>query len=133
VLSGIQEVLSKQQSAIPVFAVIQTTLSKWLNIKAACERVLASLPAARGVSRRDLPVSEMSKRLQSEIKINPWVLKMEIERVQKVSLDYLVNKKKELTRLEKSVKTGMLTDVHALTIFFTQDGRDRVAPHLRQV
>lgn len=118
VLSGIQEVLSKQQSAIPVFAVIQTTLSKWLTIKAASERVIASLPAGRGM-KREIPVADMAKKLQSEIKMNPWVLKMDLERVHKVNLEYLVNKKKELTRLENSVKTGMLTDVHALSIFFT--------------
>lgn len=119
VLGNIQEVLSKQQSAIPVFAVIQTTLSKWISIKAACERVIASMPAGRGIQRRELPVAEMAKRLQSEIKMNPWVLKMDIERVNKVSLEFLIEKKKELTRLENSVKTGMLTDVHALIIFFT--------------
>ncbi|MBX9720425.1 MAG: hypothetical protein K2X81_03425 [Candidatus Obscuribacterales bacterium] len=119
VLSGIKEVLSKQQSAIPVFAVIQTTLSKWLMIKAASERVIASLPAGRGIQKRDIPIADMVKRLQSDIKINPWVLKMDLERVHKVNLEYLVEKKKELTKLENSVKTGMLPDVHALTIFFT--------------
>lgn len=128
VLSGIQEVLSKQQSAIPVFAVMQTTLSKWLNIKSASERVLASLPAGRGIQRRELPVSELAKRLQAEIKMNPWVLKMDLERVHKISLNYLVDKKKELTDLENSVKTGMLTDVHALTIFFAGDASGRASP-----
>ncbi|MBX9572231.1 MAG: DNA polymerase III subunit delta [Candidatus Obscuribacterales bacterium] len=119
VLSGIQELLSKQQSAIPVFAVVQTTITKWLSIKTAAERVLASLPAGRGIQRRELPVSDMAKRLQSEIKMNPWVLKMDLERVHKVELEYLVKKKQELTRLEKSVKTGLLPDVHALSIFFS--------------
>lgn len=119
VLSSMQELLSKQQSAIPVFAVLQTTLSKWLNIKAASERVIASLPAGRGIQRRELPAAEMAKKLQTEIKSNPWVLKMDLERVHKVNLEYLVKKKQELTRLENSVKTGLITDVHALTIFFT--------------
>jgi DNA polymerase-3 subunit delta len=119
VLSGLQEVLSKSQSAIPIFAVIQTTLSKWLNIKSAAERVLASLPGGRGIQRKDLPPAEMAKRLQSEIKMNPWVLKMDLERVHRVSLEHLVAKKQELTRLENAVKTGMISDVHALTIFFT--------------
>lgn len=119
VLAGIQELLSKQQSAIPVFAVVQTTLTKWLSVKTAAERVLASLPAGRGIQRRELPVSDMAKRLQSEIKMNPWVLKMDLERVHKVELEYLVKKKQELTRLEKSVKTGLLPDVHALSIFFS--------------
>lgn len=119
VLSGIQELLSKQQSAIPVFAVVQTTLTKWLNIKAACERVIANLPGGRGIQRRDISPSDMAKKLQTEIKMNPWVLKMDLERVHKVELEYLVKKKQELTRLERSVKTGLLPDVHALSIFFS--------------
>ena len=127
VLSGIQEILSKQQSAIPVIAVIQTTLSKWLAIKSASERILSELPAGRGIQRRELPISEMSKRLQAEIKTNPWVLRMDLERLQKIGLPYLVNKKTELTRLEKAVKTGMMTDVHALTIFFAADNQSRAA------
>jgi hypothetical protein len=51
--------------------------------------------------------------------MNPWVLKMDLERIHKISLEYLVKKKQELTRLENAVKTGMITDVHALSIFFT--------------
>lgn len=119
VLSSIQELLSKQQSVIPVFAVMQTTLSKWLNVKTATERVLASLPAGRGIQKRELPIGDMAKRLQSEIKMNPWVLKMDLERVYKVELEYLVKKKQELTRLENSVKTGLIPDQHALSIFFS--------------
>ncbi len=119
VLASIQEIFSKGQSAIPVFAVLQTTLSKWLNIKSAAERVIASMPAGRGIQRRELPAAEMAKKLQTEIKMNPWVLKMDLERIHKISLEYLVKKKQELTRLENAVKTGMITDVHALSIFFT--------------
>ncbi len=120
VLSNVEEVLSKQ-SAIPVFAAVQTTLSKWLTIKAASERVIASLPGGRGIQRRELPVSEMQKRLQTELKINPWVLKNDLERLQRVSLEKLVSKKRELTRLEKLVKSGMLADSHALTMFFSSE------------
>jgi DNA polymerase III delta subunit len=121
VLSGISEVLSRQpqQSAMPVFALLQTTLSKWLNIKLACEMVNARQPAARSTQRRRLPAADMAKQLQGQFKMNPWVLKNEIERVYGVDLEWLVNKKKQLTRLEKSVKSGSLPDVHALTIFFT--------------
>ncbi len=122
VLSGIDEVLSKQ-SAIPVFAALQTTLSKWLNIKTAAEKVIASLPGGRGIQRRELPVSELAKKVQQEIKINPWILKMELERLQKVSLEVLIEKKLELTRLESMVKTGLLKDSHAITIFFAAGGK----------
>ena len=119
VLESIQEILSRQQSAIPVFAVMQTTISKWLNIKAATERVHASLPGGRGIQRREIPPADMAKRIGSEIKMNPWVLKMDLERIHKVELEYLMKKKLELTRLEASVKTGLLPDVHALSIFFS--------------
>ena len=122
VLSNVQEVLGKQ-AAIPVFAAIQSTLSKWLMLKAASERVLASLPGGRGIQKRELPVSDMAKRLQSEIKMNPWVLKMDLERIQKISLEKLVSKKRELTRLETMVKSGAIADTHALTMFFMSDSK----------
>lgn len=119
VLASIQEILSKQPSAVPVISILQTTLTKWVNIKAAADRVIASLPAGRGIQRRDIPAAELSKKLQSEIKINPWVLKNDLERIHKIKLEFLVQKKQELTRLETALKTGLITDVHALSIFFT--------------
>lgn len=118
VLSSLEEVMSKQTSALPVFALLQTTLSKWLEIRTAADKVIASLPGGRGIQRREISADDMAKRIQSEFKMNPWVLKMELERVSKLKLEYLVEKKKELTRLELSVKTGLLSDVHALSIFF---------------
>lgn len=116
-LTGLQESLSKQP-ALMIFALLQSTLSKWLSIKLACEKVLAALPAGRGIQRRELPAAELSKRIQGELKINPWILKMEVERVSKLKLEYIVSKKDELTRLEAAVKSGLIADEHALSIFF---------------
>lgn len=119
VLLSLDEVMSKQTSALPVLALLQTTLSKWLELKTAAEKVIAALPAGRGIQRREISADDMAKRIQSEFKMNPWVLKMELERVGKLKLEYLVEKKRELTKLELSVKTGLLSDVHALSIFFS--------------
>lgn len=118
VLEALQQLFSKQQSAIPVIAVLQTTFSKWINIKLASERVLASLPGGRGIQRRQLPPAEMAKRIQSELSVNPWVLKMDLERIANLSLERLIEKKTELTRLENLVKTGQLNETHALSLFF---------------
>lgn len=118
VMESLEELLSKQQSAIPIFAVLQTTFSKWVNIKTAAERVLSSLPTGRGIQRRELPSAEMAKRLQSDLGMNPWVLKTDLERINKLSLERLVAKKNELTHMEDLVKSGQLKEAHALSLFF---------------
>ena len=117
VLETVDELLSRQPSALPVIALLQSTLSKWITIKAAGDAILQSMPLGRGVQRRELAPAEMAKRLQTEIKMNPWVLKMDCERVAKISLERLVAKKRELVRLEDLVKSGMLKDAQALTLF----------------
>ncbi|MBY0359985.1 MAG: DNA polymerase III subunit delta [Candidatus Obscuribacterales bacterium] len=118
VIENIEEILGKQQSAIPIFAVLQTTFSKWINIKTASERVLSTMPAGRGIQRRELPAAEMAKKLP-DLGINPWVLKLELERLSKLTLESLINKKSELTRLEDMVKSGQIKEFHALSLFFT--------------
>lgn len=120
VLQTIEELLGRQASALPIMAMLQTTISKWITIRTAMDQVLQSMPLGRGVQRRELPAAEMAKRILSEVKMNQWVLQKECERVSKLSLDRLVEKKRELTALEKFVKSGMLKDTQALTIFFTR-------------
>lgn len=120
VLETVEELLGRQSSALPIMAMMQTTFSKWITIRTAIDQVLQSMPLGRGVQRRELPPAELAKRIQNEIKMNPYVLKMECERVAKISLERLVEKKRELTTLERFVKSGMLKDRQALTIFFTR-------------
>lgn len=119
VLETLDELFARQPSALPILAFMQTTLSKWITIRTAMDIVLQSQPAGRGM-KRELPAAEMAKRIQSEIKMHPYVLKMECERVSKISLAQLVTKKRELTALENQLKSGMLKDMQALTLFFTR-------------
>lgn len=118
VISSIDELLAKQEPVIRVFALLQTVFSKWLSIKAASEKVLASMPAGRGIQRRELPPADMVKRIQAELKVNPWTLRNDLERVNKLKLERLVEKKLELTRLENMLKSGSISDRNAITIFF---------------
>lgn len=121
VLETIDELFSRQPTALPIFAYLQTTLTKMIAIKTATEKVIQSMPAGRGM-KRELPAAEMAKRIQYDltIKVNPYVLKMECERVAKVSLEQLIEKKRDLTTLESQLKSGMLKDIQALTLFFTR-------------
>lgn len=120
VLETIEELFSRQPSALPILAVMQTSLTKFIVIKTATEKVIQTMPAGRGM-KRELPAAEMAKRIQNdiELRIHPYVLKMECERVARISLVRLIEKKRQLTVLESQLKSGMLKDMQALTIFFT--------------
>ncbi len=120
VLDTIEELFARQPAALPIFAYLQTTLTKLIIVKTAADKVIQSLPAGRGM-KRELPAGEMAKRIQYDIslKMHPYVLQMDCERVAKVSLERLVQKKRDLTAFESQLKSGMLTDMQALTLFFT--------------
>lgn len=116
-LDSLAELQSRQPSAIPALALLQITLSKWIQLKAKAEKLTASLPSGRGIQRRSLPPAELAKRLQGEFKWNAWVLKSELERVERLELAWLIGKKMELTRMENLVKTGSLGDQEAFSLF----------------
>jgi DNA polymerase III subunit delta len=97
-LNDVSELVSRR-SGIPVIAMLNTSLTKWINIK--------SLSAAR------VAPSELAQQLN----MKPFVLNLEMSRIKSLSLDYLVKKRIELTRLEALVKTGQMPDHHALSVF----------------
>jgi DNA polymerase III subunit delta len=96
--SDISELVSRR-SGIPVIALLNTSLSKWINIKALAQKTTVPAELAR------------------QLNMKPFVLNLELSRIKNLSLDYLVKKRIELARLEALVKTGQLTDHHALALF----------------
>jgi DNA polymerase-3 subunit delta len=116
VVSTIQELLSRQ-SALPIVALLQTTLSKWITIKAEAERIESSAPAARG-GRREIPIADLARRIAADKRMNDWVVQMELRRMKKLTLAEIVEKKVQLTELELKLKTGRMPEQDALTVFF---------------
>lgn len=119
VLESVQEILSRQ-SAIPVIAILQTTLSKWIDYKTAVEKICAGTPGGRDVRRREIPARDLANRLAPELKVNAFVLQLDLQRIKNLSLEFLVSKKRELTDLEYKVKTGQMPEAHALSVFLTR-------------
>lgn len=117
-LTSLQEILSRQ-SAIPLLALLNTTLTKWITIKTATEHILQSLPGGRGIQRREIPPSELAKKLSSELKMNSWILEADLRRLRNMSLNTLLTKKQHLVELETSIKSGQIKEANALTLFFT--------------
>lgn len=117
VIASIQELLSRQ-SALPIVALLQTTLSKWITIKAEADRIEATAPAARG-GRRQIPLPDLAKRIAADLRMNPWLTEMELKRMKMLTLSEIVQKKSQLTQLELQVKTGQMPEQDALVVFFT--------------
>ncbi|HEY9775254.1 MAG TPA: hypothetical protein V6C81_15925 [Planktothrix sp.] len=117
-LASIRELLSRQ-SAIPILAAMQTFIGKWLMMKALCERFNGELPSGPGLNRRELPFAELVKRVAGELKIHgsTFALEKDLKRIAKVSLETLIAKRVELTRLEDLIKTGQVPEQHALDLF----------------
>lgn len=118
VLESLEELTGKQQSVLPIMAGLQTTLSKWILIKTHAEELLASLPGGRGIQRRTLPAMEIAKRIEGPLKIKAWLIKNDLERIEKVELSFLIEKKQQLTKLESMIKFGQIRDQQALSLFF---------------
>jgi DNA polymerase-3 subunit delta len=97
-LSDVVELVSRR-SGIPVIAMLNTSLSKWINIKALVEKHISQAEVAQ------------------QLNMKPFVLNLEMTRTRSMSLDYLIKKRIELTRLESLVKTGQMPDHHALALF----------------
>lgn len=97
-LNDVDELLARR-SGVPVIALLNTSLSKWINIKALSEQ---RMPPAQ---------------LAGQLNMKPFVLNLELTRIKNLSLDYLIKKRVQLARLETLVKTGQLPDQHALAMF----------------
>jgi DNA polymerase-3 subunit delta len=111
---SLRELLSRQ-SGMPIIAMLQTMLSKWLLMKALCEKYNLEAPHGAG-GKRQLPMSELVKRISAQVKSHPMVVESDLKRIAKEDGASLIRKKVELTRLEHLVKTGQLPEGHALEL-----------------
>src|SRR6266481_4100149 len=104
---------------MPILATLHTTLAKWIQLKALASQITSALPGGRGIQRRELSINELAERLAAELKVKSGPIIMDLKRTRSLSPERLVNKRTQLTRLENMVKTGQMSDQHALTIFLS--------------
>ena len=117
-LLTLRELLS-HQNAMQILATMQTMISKWVQIKLLCETYNKESNFGPGIKRRELPPQELAKLLASDIKGgNSFILEKDVRRLSHASVEFLVDSRIELTKLEHLVKTGQMPDSHALELFF---------------
>ncbi len=115
-LISAEEILTRQ-SAMPLIATMQTMISKWILMKSLCEKFNHDLPTPPGVLRRELPMNELVRRVAGELKAKEFMIEKDLKRISKFPLERLIQKRLDLTRLENSIKTGMIPESHALQVF----------------
>ena len=86
-------------------------------MKSLCEKFNHDLPTPPGVLRRELPMNELVRRVAGELKAKEFMIEKDLKRISKFPLDRLIEKRLDLTRLEDSIKTGMIPESHALQVF----------------
>ncbi len=118
-LESLRELLSRQ-SGMPIIAMLQTMLSKSIEMKALCEKFNDELPVGAGLNRRELSLPDLVRKVAAHSKALPMVVEKDLKRIAKLSTGTLIAKKIELTRLEHLVKTGQLPDAHALEILLAK-------------
>lgn len=126
---ALRELLAHQNS-MQILAAMQTMISKWVQVKVFCDTYNRESNFGPGIKRRELPPQELAKRLAADIKGgNAWVLEKDIGRLSKVSMEFLIETRCELTRMEQLVKTGQMPDSHALEMFFLRNARQKQKVH----
>ncbi|MGH9550620.1 MAG: hypothetical protein ACRD3W_14670, partial [Terriglobales bacterium] len=116
-LASAKELLSRQ-SAMPILAALSTFLSKWIAMKALCDKFNGELPSGPGLSRRELPFPEMVRKVAAARGERYTVgVEKDLKRIAKVPIETLIAKRVELTRLESLIKTGQVPEQHALELF----------------
>jgi len=116
---SLKELLSRQ-SGMPIIAMLQTMLSKWIEMKVLCDKFNDELPTGAGTQKRQLPLGELAKKVAAQTKQHPMVVEKDLKRIGKHSSASLMQKKIELTRLEDLVKTGQMPESHALEVLLTK-------------
>lgn len=117
-LESLSELLSRG-SGIPIMAMLGTTLSKWVNYKAAADQINSAVPTGPGVKRRELPLGELARKIAAEFGMKPFVVELDLKRTARFTAAQLAETRVRLCQLEYMVKTGQVSDVHALTMFIT--------------
>lgn len=110
------ELLSRQP-AMQVMATLQTFLGRWIEMKAICDSANARLPANPG--RREVPLNEQVRKVSADLKMKPFVVEKDLKRLRKHSTARLIEKRQQLTRLERDVKTGRVNERNALELFLS--------------
>jgi hypothetical protein len=111
--------MTARQSAMPLVATLQTMISKWIQIKALAEKFNRESPSGPGINRKELPAPELVRRIAAELKAAPIMVEKDLKRLSKMPMERLIKKRKDLTRLEASIKTGLIPDSHALQVFLS--------------
>ncbi len=117
-LTSLDELLSRQ-SGIPIIAFLHTTISRWLDTKACADKLLSDVAVGAGVKRREIPISELARKVAYEINSRDWLVETDLKRIKSLSLNWLVEKRMRLCELENLVKTGQMSDKHALVAFIS--------------
>lgn len=115
-LASLDELLSRQ-NGIPIIAFLHTTISRWLDTKACADKLLSDIPGGAGVNRREISITEMARKVAHEINSRDWLVETDLKRIRNLSLNWLVSKRMRLCELENLVKTGQMSDKHALVSF----------------
>jgi DNA polymerase III delta subunit len=121
--NALRELQAKQNNMATV-ATLQTFIGKWVEIKALCKYHNEKAAFGPGVQRRELPEGDLVKMIAPELKIHPFALQNDMKRLRSVSLEFLEEKRIELTHLENLVKTGQMPDTHALELFFLREKKE---------
>ena len=116
---ALKELQSKQNN-MATLATLQTFMSKWVGLKALCQ-YHNDKAGGPGVQRRELSDNDLANKVANDMGVKSFVVDRDIKRLKPVSLKFLVDKRNELTRLEHMVKTGQMSDSHALDLFFFRD------------
>lgn len=116
-LRSLDELMSRQ-SGLPIMATLQTTLSKWIELKAKTARVYSSMPVGRGIQRRELSVNDLADRI-AEFPKEKFTIMNDLRRTKDITLVRLSKKRAQLCDLDRMVKSGLMTDQHALVVFLS--------------
>jgi len=117
-LASLDELLSRQ-NGIPIIAFLHTTISRWLSTKAIADKLITEAPIGTGVTRREIPLPELARKVAYEINSRDWLVETDLKRIKGLNLDWLVEKRVRLCELENLVKTGQMSDKHALVSFIS--------------
>lgn len=119
VLTAIKELQARQISPHMVLAAAQTVLAKWLTYKVEVEKACGAPSGSRDVRRKEVPLNEVARRIAFEPRM-AFIVEQDLKRIRLLTLEYLVGKRRELTELEYSLKSGQLPETHALEHFFAR-------------
>jgi DNA polymerase III subunit delta len=118
VLESLAEMRAKQMSPHMVLATMQTQLTKWVHYKTEHQKLLVP-SGGRDVGRRSVSLKEVASRIEANPKM-AFVVQKDLERIEGLTLEFLIAKKQHLTDLEHKVKTGQVPEGHVLDLFFTR-------------